>query len=308
MTDHTKDNSATPAKRSGFIGVLGLTNVGKSTLINALVGAKVAITSHKVQTTRQRLLGLTVHQNSQLIFMDTPGFFEPKRRLDRAMVHSALSAPRECDLTLLLVDPFEKTFDKHIDFLKRIPASNHSQILVINKIDLVPREQLLATIQRFQDIIPTDATFLVSALKENGLVQLKDHLAKAMPEGEYLYPKDQLSNLPDRELASEITREKIYQYLHQELPYAIYVETEEFKTIAKKEIKISQAIHVMRPSHKGIVLGEKGQKIQQIGKAARLEMCAFLGCTVHLKLHVKVSENWTEDPSVFQALHLEFNA
>lgn len=297
-----------PLTRSGFISVVGLTNVGKSTLVNALVGAKVSIVSHKVQTTRQRLLGITVYDHTQLIFVDTPGYFTPKKRLDRAMVQAALSAPQDGDVTLMLVDPLTQTQEAHLQFLEKLPRVKHPRILVVNKIDMVPKENLLKVIEHFEKAAQPDHIFLISALKGDGLFELKETLSKLMPEGPYLYPEEQMTDLPVRALAAEITREKIYEHLHQELPYAIHVETESFETFDNGDLKISQVIHVSRPSQKAIVLGKGGGKIKQVGKAARLELSALLDKKVHLKLHVRVTENWTNDPHIYGTMGLDFNA
>lgn len=295
-------------KRAGFVSIIGLTNVGKSTLINALVGNKISIVSHKVQTTRQRVLGILMRDQSQIVFVDTPGFFNPKKRLDRAMIKSALTAPKDGDMTFALVDPLDGHFNEHMELLTKTEFPKDSPVaLVINKIDLLPRAELLEKITAFSEVYPFDQVFLISALKGKGLDALLDYAAKTLPEGPWLFPEDQLTDMPSRLLAAEITREKIYKYLHQELPYAIHVETEHWERFDNGDLKISQVIHVSRDSQKGIVLGKGGTKIKDIGEAARKEIAYIMGCVVHLKIHVRVTKNWSESKENFDLMGLEFD-
>ena len=295
-------------QKSGFISVVGLTNVGKSTLMNALIGAKVSIVSHKVQTTRQRLRGISIHNNAQLIFIDTPGYFKPSKRLDRAMIKSALSAPEEGDITLVIVDPLPSQFAKHQELIEKLRTPNDQVILVINKIDLVAKPALLECITAFTKLRNFAQVFLVSALKTQGLEEIKNYLAETVPAGPWLYPEDQLTDLSMRLLAAEMTREKIYHYLNQELPYAIHIETEKWENFENNAIKISQIIHVSRESQKGIVLGKGGATIKRIGQAAREELAHLIGVDVHLKLYVRVTPNWAENPENYKIMGLDFNA
>lgn len=295
--------------RAGFVSIVGLTNVGKSTLMNALVGSKVSIVSHKVQTTRQRVLGICMRHQTQIIFIDTPGFFKPKKRLDRAMINSALTAPKDGDLTFVLVDPLRTHFNEHLELIHKIYESANGPIaLVINKIDLVSKEELLEKIDAFTQDRTFDKVFLISALKGKGLEDLLDYAAATLPQGPWLYPEDQITDMPVRLLAAEITREKIYKYLHQELPYAIHVETEQWERFIDGSVKISQIIHVTRDSHKGIVLGRGGQTVKKIGEEARREISYMLGGDpVHIKLYVRVTKNWADTKENFDLMGLDFN-
>jgi GTP-binding protein Era len=296
-------------KRCGFVGIVGLTNVGKSTLINDLVGSKVSIVSHKVQTTRQRILGMCVVGETQLILVDTPGYFKPQRRLDKAMISSALTAPLSCDITFVLVDPLASHLSAHLNFLDKLKFPPHNPVtLVINKIDLVEKLALLEAIQKFTHAHTFEKVFLISALKGQGVSDLRDYLQNTLPEGPWLFPEDQLSDMPQRLLAAEITREKIYKHLHQELPYGIHVETIKWEAFKDGSIKLDQVIHVQKPSHKSIVLGEQGKKIKQIGIEARHDLKEILETPVHLSLFVRVTKNWAENPSTYKILGLDFNA
>ncbi len=307
MTSHSKQNSQ--PKRSGFISIVGLTNVGKSTLMNALVGTKISIVSHKVQTTRQRILGICIRHQTQLIFMDTPGYFKPQKRLDRAMVSAALAAPKDGDMTFVLVDPLKGNFQEHLELIEKISFQGDRPVaLVINKIDLVSKADLLGTIEAFIKDRDFAKVFLISALKGEGLDELLDYAAKTLPEGVWLYPEDQITDMPVRLLAAEITREKIYKYLHQELPYAIHVETEQWEKFDNGDVKISQIIHVARDSQKGIVLGKGGQQVKKIGEEARVDISDMLGHKAHLKIHVRVTKNWADTKEHFEVMGLDFNA
>lgn len=295
--------------RSGFVSIVGLTNVGKSTLMNALVGSKISIVSHKVQTTRQRVLGICIRDKTQIVFVDTPGYFNPQKRLDRAMVSSALTASKEGDIAIVLVDPLASHFERHLELIKRLSfRANQPVILVINKIDLVSKPDLLKKIDAFTQEHDFAEVFLISALQQEGLDRLMDYVTTALPEGAWLYPEDQMTDMPVRLLAAEMTREKIYKYLHQELPYAIHIETEQWERFDNGDVKISQIIHVARDSQKGIVLGKGGQQVKKIGEEARHEIAEMLGQKVHLKIHVRVTKNWADNKENFEVMGLDFNA
>ena len=298
-----------PEMRSGFVSIVGLTNVGKSTLMNALVGTKISIVSHKVQTTRQRVLGICIRNNAQIIFMDTPGYFKPQKRLDRAMVSAALAAPKDGDMTFVLVDPLKNNFEEHLELIEKVSFHGDRPVaLVINKIDLVPRAELLNTIEAFTKNKDFAKVFLISALKGEGLDELLDYAAETLPEGVWLYPEDQITDMPVRLLAAEITREKIYKYLHQELPYAIHVETEQWENFENGDVKISQIIHVARDSQKGIVLGKGGQQVKKIGEEARRDISEMMDKKAHLKIHVRVTKNWADNKENFEVMGLDFDS
>ncbi len=301
--------SPLPEMRSGFVSIVGLTNVGKSTLMNALVGTKISIVSHKVQTTRQRVLGICIRNNAQIIFMDTPGYFKPQKRLDRAMVSAALAAPKDGDMTFVLVDPLKNNFDEHLELIEKVSFHEDRPVaLVINKIDLVKKADLLLAIEAFTKDKDFAKVFLISALKGEGLSELLDYAAETLPEGSWLYPEDQITDMPVRLLAAEITREKIYKYLHQELPYAIHVETEQWENFENGDVKISQIIHVARDSQKGIVLGKGGQQVKKIGEEARKDISDMMGKKAHLKIHVRVTKNWADNKENFEMMGLDFDA
>jgi GTP-binding protein Era len=290
----------------GFIALIGAPNAGKSTLLNALVGSKVAIVSHKVQTTRALIRGIAVHGQSQLIFVDTPGIFSPRRRLDRAMVTTAWSGAHEADLVGVLIDA-RKGFDEEADdILGRLGNVKPPQLLILNKIDLVAKEALLGLAKAANEKARFEATFMVSALTGDGIADLKAWLAQRVPHGPWLYPPDQMSDAPMRQLAAEITREKLFERLHQELPYHSTVETEVWKELRGGDIRIEQTIYVERESQRKIVLGKGGQTIKAIGEAARKEIGEIAETKVHLFLFVKVREGWGEDPERYRAMGLEF--
>ena len=299
----------TEATRCGFVALVGAPNAGKSTLLNALVGTKIAIVSPKVQTTRTRVLGITLEGDSQLVFVDTPGIFQPKRRLERAMVAAAWQGAQDADLVVLLVDATAATIKPEtrsiIDGLK---SAGRPAILALNKIDAVRRPKLLALSEALNDAGDFTATYMISALTADGLDDLKSALAAAVPEGPWLYPEDQLSDMPERLLAAEITREKIFLRLYQELPYAVTVETESWEERDDGSIAISQVIFVQRDTQKAIVLGKGGQMIKAIGTAAREELEEILGCRVHVRLFVKVRESWIDDPDRYRDWGLDYNA
>ena len=292
--------------RCGFIALIGAPNAGKSTLLNALVGSKVTIVSHKVQTTRSLIRGITVQGQSQLVFVDTPGIFSPRRRLDRAMVTTAWSGAHEADLVGVLIDA-RKGLDEEVDgILGRLGEVRSPHFLILNKIDVVAKETLLTIAKNANEKAVFEATFMVSALTGDGVADLKAWLAQRVPPGPWLYPPDQMSDAPMRQLAAEITREKLFDRLHQELPYHSTVETEVWKELRGGDIRIEQTIYVERESQRKIVLGKGGRTIKAIGEAARKEIAEIAETKVHLFLFVKVREGWGEDPERYRAMGLEF--
>lgn len=296
----------TTETRCGFVALIGAPNAGKSTLLNSLVGAKVSIVSRKVQTTRALVRGIVMEGGAQIILVDTPGIFAPKRRLDRAMVHSAWSGAADADAIALLVDA-RKGIDEEVEaILARLPELKRPRILILNKIDLIQRETLLALAANLNQRVPFAHTFMISALKGDGIEALRKALAAMMPAGPWLYPEDQVSDAPLRMLASEITREKIYDRLHEELPYRSTVETDQWQVRPDGSVRIEQTIFVERESQRSIVLGKGGQTIKVIGQAARIEIADVAETKVHLFLHVKVRENWADDPARYREMGLEF--
>ena len=292
--------------RCGFVALIGAPNVGKSTLVNALVGSKVTIVSRKVQTTRALIRGIVIDDNAQIILVDTPGIFSPKRRLDRAMVTTAWSGAHDADLVCVLLDA-KAGLDEEADaILTKVASVDHQKMLVLNKIDLVPREKLLALAKAANDRLAFAETFMVSALSGDGVADLRHALARMVPQGPFLYPEDQMSDAPMRQLAAEITREKIYQKLHQELPYQSTVETDSWTERKDGSVKIEQTIFVERESQRKIVLGKGGATIKSIGAASREEIADILEVPVHLFLFVKVRENWGDDPDRYRQMGLEF--
>ncbi|WEX07669.1 GTPase Era [Chelativorans sp. AA-79] len=292
--------------RSGFVALIGATNAGKSTLLNRLVGAKVSIVTHKVQTTRALIRGIATHGRTQIVFIDTPGIFKPRRRLDRAMVTTAWGGARDADMVALLVDAERGIRGDAEAILDSLGEVRQPKILILNKVDRIQREKLLVLAAEANGRVAFERTFMVSALTGDGCDDLLDYLAAALPEGPWYYPEDQLSDLPMRQLAAEITREKIYLRLHQELPYAVHVETERWEERKDGSVKIEQVIYVERESQKKIVLGHKGATIRDIGQAAREELAQMLEQKVHLFLFVKVRENWGDDPERYREMGLEF--
>ena len=292
--------------RCGFVALIGAPNVGKSTLVNALVGSKVTIVSSKVQTTRALIRGIVIDHNAQIILVDTPGIFSPKRRLDRAMVSTAWSGAHDADLVCVLLDAKSGLDDEADAILKKVGSVDHEKILVLNKIDLVPREKLLALAQAANERVAFAQTFMISALSGDGVDDLRKTLAKSVPPGPFHYPEDQMSDAPLRHLAAEITREKIYRQLHQELPYQSTVETDSWTERKDKSVRIEQTIFVERESQRKIVLGKGGATIKSIGADSRKEIAEILGVPVHLFLFVKVRENWGDDPDRYREMGLEF--
>ncbi|MEC7146437.1 MAG: GTPase Era [Pseudomonadota bacterium] len=296
-------------KRAGFIAVIGSPNAGKSTLINHFIGQKVTIVTRKVQTTRSVIRGICIHKESQLVFSDTPGIFEPKRRLDRAMVEAAWGSSSDADIILFLYDAQKSGIDNETNkILDELGQSRKKKILVLNKVDLVDNKTLLPLIKNFESICSFDATFIVSALTGEGSKEVLSYLAKNLPKGPWLYPEDEITDLPARLLAAEITREQIFMRLHQELPYATTVETEEWTERDDGAIVINQIIYLKKAGHKKIVIGKNGSMIKMLGKAARLEIEQILERSVHLFLFVKVREKWMDDPDRYKIWGLNPNA
>ena len=293
-------------KRCGFIVLIGAPNVGKSTLVNALVGTKVAIVSHKVQTTRALLRGIATAGEAQLIFIDTPGIFHPKRRLDRAMVRQAWSGAQDADLVCALVDPKRGMDEETTALIDRLSDVRQPKLLVINKIDLVEKPALLAFARSVNERVPFEAVFMVSAVTGDGVADLKRWLAINVPAGPWHYPEDQITDAPLRQLAAEITREKLYLRLHQELPYQSTVETDQWTEPKDGSVRIEQTIYVERESQRKIVLGKGGQTIKAIGAEARREIADVLEQPVHLFLFVKVRQGWGDDPERYREMGLEF--
>ncbi|MBN9012337.1 MAG: GTPase Era [Rhizobiales bacterium] len=299
----TADQSAT---RCGFVALIGAPNVGKATLVNALVGSKVTIVSRKVQTTRALIRGIVVEDNAQIILVDTPGIFAPKRRLDRAMVSTAWSGAHDADLVCVLLDARAGIDEEADAILTKLETVAHPKILVINKIDLVPREKLLALAKAANERLTFTDTFMVAALPGDGAAHLRRALASKVPEGPFHYPEDQMSDAPLRYLAAEITREKIYRHLHQELPYQSTVETDTWTERKDHSIKIEQTIYVERDSQRKIVLGKGGATIKSIGEQSRKEIAEIVGQPVHLFLFVKVRDGWGDDPERYREMGLDF--
>ncbi len=306
MRDEPPDDTVPAATRCGFVALIGAPNVGKSTLVNALVGSKVTIVSRKVQTTRALIRGIVIENNAQIILVDTPGIFLPKRRLDRAMVSTAWSGAHDADLVCVLLDAREGIDEEADAILTRLATVQHEKILVLNKIDLVPREKLLALAKAANDRLVFARTFMVSALSGDGVDDLRRTLAEMVPPGPFHYPEDQMSDAPMRHLAAEITREKIFRQLHQELPYQSTVETNSWAERKDKSIRIEQTIFVERESQRKIVLGKGGATIKSIGAESRKEIAEIVGVPVHLFLFVKVRENWGDDPDRYREMGLEF--
>jgi len=283
--------------------VIGAPNAGKSTLVNALVGQKVAIVSPKAQTTRARLMGIAIQDNTQILLVDTPGIFEPRRRLDRAMVAAAWTGAHDADLILLVIDASERVRDEVLDGLEK---REHPLLLVLNKIDLVKKPQLLALSADLTQRLNPEKVFMISATQGDGVPDLKQALADVMPSGPWLYPEDEVSGATDRMVAAELTREQVVNQLHQELPYATAIETETWEDRPDGSTTIRQQILVERESQKAIVIGKGGRRLKEIGAAAREEIAQHLGRPVHLFLHVKVSPKWGEDRGLYREIGLEW--
>jgi GTP-binding protein Era len=308
MTDTPTEAAGETPTRAGFVALIGEPNAGKSTLLNRMVGAKVSIVTHKVQTTRARIRGVAMQGQSQIVFVDTPGLFEPKRRLDRAMVAAAWGGATDADVVVLLVEANRGVTEGVKRILDRLNELGDGVrvALAINKIDRVEAPVLLGLSQKLNEAYPFIETFMISAERGHGVEVLKDWLAGEVPLSPWLYPEDQIADLPMRMIAAEMTREKLTLRLHQELPYQMTVETEKWEERKDGSARIDQLIYVVRDGHKGIVLGNKGETIKAVGKAAREEMEEFLGRKIHLFLQVKVRPNWLEESERYSEMGLEF--
>ena len=300
--------TANPGQRAGFVAIVGAPNVGKSTLLNRLVGAKVSIVSPKVQTTRTRVLGICIEGPAQIIFIDTPGIFQPRRRLDRAMVAAAWIGTADADEVILLVDASRGLDRNTAAIVKKLKRAERTVILAINKVDLLNKPDLLALAAELNEAGAFTDTFMISAETGDGVADLMGLLAGRVAAGRWLFPEDQISDMPGRLTAAEITREQLYLQLHKELPYAAAVETESWKDQDDGSLRIEQVVYVERGSQKAIVLGKKGSRVKSIGEAARKELEEIFGRRVHLFLFVKVRGNWGDDPERYRDLGLDFDA
>jgi len=297
----------TEPTRCGFVALIGAPNVGKSTLLNRLIGAKISIVSAKVQTTRRRVLGILVERTAQIILVDTPGIFAPRRRLDRAMVHTAWRSAADADLIVLLVDATRKRLDDDTrNIVEELKREGRRAMAALNKVDAVKRQKLLGLAQDLFSTGVFDEIFMISAETGDGVDDLVKALAVRLPEGPWHYPADQVSDMPMREIAAEITREQLFHQLHAELPYALTVEQESWEDFADGSLRIGQQIIVAREGQRAIVLGERGQRIKAVREAAQAEISILTGRKVHLFLHVKFRENWQDDPERYRAMGLEF--
>lgn len=294
--------------RCGFVAIIGAPNAGKSTLVNQLVGAKVTIVTHKVQTTRSRILGIALQGNTQIAFIDTPGIFKPKRRLDRAMVSAAWQGAQDADATVLLIDAQAGVTDEVEAILKGLEKDDRKVVLALNKIDLVKREKLLLLADRLNATGRFTEIFMISATRADGTEDLMTALAGRMLPGPWLFPEDQLSDMPQMLLAAEVTREKLFLNVHQELPYALTVETETYEVRKDGSIKIEQTIYVERDSQRQIILGKGGSKVKTVGSLARAELEEMFETRVHLFLFVKVRDRWQDDPERYRIWNLDFQA
>ena len=294
--------------KAGFVALIGEPNAGKSTLLNRMVGAKVSIVTHKVQTTRARIRGIAMHEQSQLVFVDTPGLFKPRRRLDRAMVAAAWGGAGDADVVVLMIEAHRGISEGVKEILKSLEdrVGKAKVALAINKIDKVKHEALLVLASEMNERFPFAETFMISAEKGHGTKTLKTWLANEVPDGPWLYPEDQIADLPMRNIAAEVTREKLTLRLHQELPYELTVETESWEERKDGSAKIDQIIYVARDGHKGIVLGKKGETVKAVSTAARQELEEFLGRRVHLFMQVKVRKNWLEESERYSEMGLDF--
>ncbi len=305
-TTLTGDEAEAMQTRSGFVALIGAPNAGKSTLVNQLVGTKVSIVTHKVQTTRALVRGIFVEGQAQIVLVDTPGIFRPKRRLDRAMVTTAWGGAKDADIILVIIDAQGGMNENAEALLESMKDVRQKKVLVLNKVDRVDPPVLLTLAQKANELVAFDRTFMISALNGSGCKDLARYLAESVPAGPWYYPEDQISDMPMRQLAAEITREKLYLRLHEELPYASTVETERWEERKDGSVRIEQVIYVERESQKKIVLGHKGETVKAIGQAARKEISEILEQTVHLFLFVKVRENWGNDPERYREMGLDF--
>ena len=294
------------SQRCGFVAVVGAPNAGKSTLVNALVGQKVAIVSPKAQTTRTRLMGVAMDGETQIVLIDTPGIFAPNRRLDRAMVAAAWHSLEDAEAILVMIDAAAKLTGRVERVLEGVANRPEKKYLILNKVDITRKDKLLTIATELNSRLAFDETFFISANSDDGVAELKTHLAALMPEGPWHFPEDEVSDAPERMLAAEITREQLYRQLHEELPYQSTVETEKFSTRKDGSAEIHQQILVARDNQRAIILGHKGERIKEIGSRARAELTELLGRKVHLFLHVKVKANWDEDRSVYRDMGLDW--
>ncbi|HVA34966.1 MAG TPA: GTPase Era [Stellaceae bacterium] len=301
------DRADTITTRCGHVALIGAPNAGKSTLLNRLVGSKLAIVTPKVQTTRARLLGIMIHGGTQIILVDTPGIFEPKRRLERAMVKAAWAGAKDADIIVVLVDASRGLDEDTARIIDGLRAAKRRALLALNKVDVVKRIELLPLAQAFDREGVFDRVFMISAFTGDGVEDLKAYLANALPTGPWLYPEDEITDAPLRLMAAEATREQIFRQLHQELPYSATVETEKWEDRPDGSVRIDQIIHVAREGQKAIVLGHGGRQIKSIGAAARAELEKVFDRRVHLFLQVRVTENWTEDRERYAAMRLDFD-
>ncbi|SHI53662.1 GTPase Era [Aureimonas altamirensis] len=309
--DQTSGGDATletAPTRSGFVALIGAPNAGKSTLVNQLVGTKVSIVTHKVQTTRALVRGIAIRNRTQIVFVDTPGVFQPRRRLDRAMVRTAWGGAKDADVVLAIVDAERGVSPDVETIVERLKETRRPVVLLLNKVDRIKREKLLALTQDLSSRVEFERVFMISALTGSGCDDLMNWLAERLPEGPWYYPEDQISDLPLRQLAAEITREKLFLRLHQEIPYASTVETELWEQKPNGSVRIEQTIYVERDSQKAIVLGRKGETIKAIGQAARTEIAEAADQKVHLFLFVKVREHWSDDPERYREMGLDFSS
>ena len=300
--------TAAAERRCGIVALVGAPNAGKSTLLNQLIGAKVSIVTPKVQTTRSRILGIVIEGAAQLVLVDTPGIFAPKRRLERAMVAAAWAGAADADQVVVLIDAARGLDEEAQRIVDGLKSAGRRAVLALNKVDLVDARKLLPLTERLSKEGIFDAVFMISALSGDGVADLKRHLAAAVPVGPWLYPEDQLTDLPQRLMAAEATREQVFLQLHQELPYATMVETDSWEERDDGSVKIAATIHVQRASQKAIVLGKGGSRIKAIGERARAELERMFGRRVHLFLFVRVSEDWTEDRERYRAMGLDFES
>lgn len=296
-----------PKSHCGFVALLGAPNAGKSTLVNQLVGAKVSIVTHKVQTTRTRIRGIALEGDTQIVLVDTPGIFTPKRRLDRAMVHAAWAGAGDADVVVLVADARQGLDDDTMRIIEGLKENGRKAVLALNKVDDIKREKLLPIAAQFSEAFEFDRVFMISALNGSGCADLRKYLAERMAPGPWLYPEDELSDLPMRLMAAEITREKVFLRLHDELPYSATVETDQWTERDDGSVRIDQTLYVERDSQKKIALGKGGQKIKEIGSQARTELEEMLERRVHLFLFVKVRENWQEDRQHLREWGLEWD-
>lgn len=308
MTDIPTDTQPEIPTRAGFVALIGEPNAGKSTLLNRMVGARVSIVTHKVQTTRARIRGIAMHGPAQVVFVDTPGIFRPRRRLDRSMVAAAWGGAADADIIVLLIEAHRGLTPGVQEILDNLRerSSGRPVALAINKIDRVKAETLLALSQRMNEAFPFERTFMISAERGHGTGDLMDWLAQTLPQGPWLYPEDQIADLPMRMIAAEITREKLTLRLHEEIPYQLTVETEHWQERDDGSARIDQVIYVSRPGHKGIVLGKGGETIKGVSRAAREEIAEFMGRPVHLFLRVALRENWLDEAERFREMGLDF--